>query len=657
MQPTPPVGSMNISMQEIFGMLVKLQEVEDANLKAILKLGELIVKMEKDRAQEKAQPSKVQVNEGETSGTVPFPTALEKPEKRPYGKKGPQAEDMWELFSQIKVNIPLVKLIKEVPVYAKFLKDMCIHKKHILSHLPKRISLPENVSSILMDALPLKMKDPGVPLISVDLGDVHIKRALLDLGASVNILPGQLFDKYEFGTMRSTYVILQLADKSTKIPRGMLSDVIIMVEEFYYPTDFLVLDTRQAANGEQLTIILGRRLLHRRDGDIVDIIDKLVQQYTPEVLQQEVMDVQEEGSAKYKEQQEEVERERERKEPAQLELKPLLAHLKYAFLGEKDTLPVILAANLTEEQEKELLKVLSKHKEAIGWTIADLKGISLTTCMHRIITEEGAKPARDTQRRLNPNLKEVVKKEVLKWLDAGIIYPISDSEWVSPTQTVPKKSGITVVDTKDGDKVSIRPVTGWRVCIDYRKLNAATSKDYFPLPFIDQIVEKVAGQKYYCFLDGYSGYNQIAIHPEDQAKTTFTCPYGTFAFRRMPFGLCNAPATFQRCMMAIFSDMIGDALEIFMDDFSIFGPTFKTCLCQLEKVLERCVESNLAPILKPPDWTQPFEIMGDASDYAAGAVQWVDRKLVQKDWKLELNIRSQMSSCWSLLELHGTRTM
>ena len=94
------------------------------------------------------------------------------------------------------------------------------------------------------------------------------------------------------------------------------------------------------------------------------------------------------------------------------------------------------------------------------------------------------------------------------------------------------------------------------------------------MPFIDQIIEKLAGQHFYCFLDGYSGYNQFAIHPDDQHKTTFTCPYGTFAFRRMPFGLCNAPATFQRCMMSIFSDMVGDSLEIFMDDFSIFGQTF-----------------------------------------------------------------------------------
>ncbi|MCQ7285329.1 RNA-directed DNA polymerase, partial [Salmonella enterica] len=102
-----------------------------------------------------------------------------------------------------------------------------------------------------------------------------------------------------------------------------------------------------------------------------------------------------------------------------------------------------------------------------------------------------------------------------------------------------------------------------------------------------------SGQKHYCFLDGYSGYNQIAIHPDDQHKTTFTCPYGTFAFRRMPFGLCNAPATFQRCMMSIFSDMVGESLEVFMDDFSIFGTSFDACLNELQKVLKRCVEKNL----------------------------------------------------------------
>ena len=190
-------------------------------------------------------------------------------------------------------------------------------------------------------------------------------------------------------------------------------------------------------------------------------------------------------------------------------------------------------------------------------------------------------------------MREVVKKEVIKWLDARIIYPISDSAWVSPTQVVPKKASIQVIKDESGEQIATRPVTGWRVCIDYRKLNAATSKDHFPLPFIDQIIEKLSGQKYYFFLAGYSGYNQITIHPDDQHKTTFTCPYGTFAFRRMPFGLCNAPATFQRCMMSIFTDMVGESLEVFMDDFSIFGPTYENCLNELEKVLKRCVETNL----------------------------------------------------------------
>ena len=174
-----------------------------------------------------------------------------------------------------------------------------------------------------------------------------------------------------------------------------------------------------------------------------------------------------------------------------------------------------------------------------------------------------------------------------------MIYPISDSSWVSPVQVVPKKGGMTVVKNDNNELIPTRTVTGWRICMDYRKLNKATRKDHFPLPFIDQMLDRLAGHDYYCFLDGYSGYNQIAIAPEDQEKTTFTCPYGTFAFRRMPFGLCNAPATFQRCMMAIFSDMVERIIEVFMDDFSVFGSSFDHCLNNLSKVLERYVETNL----------------------------------------------------------------
>ena len=141
-------------------------------------------------------------------------------------------------------------------------------------------------------------------------------------------------------------------------------------------------------------------------------------------------------------------------------------------------------------------------------------------------------------------MKEVIRKEVLKWLNVGFIYAISDSSWVSPVRVVPKKRGFIVIRNEKNEPIPIRTVTRWRVCIDYRKLNTITRKDHYPLPFIDLMLDMLARHPYFRFLDGYSGYNQISITLEDQEKTTFTCPYGTFAFRRMPFGLCNASTTF-----------------------------------------------------------------------------------------------------------------
>ncbi len=131
------------------------------------------------------------------------------------------------------------------------------------------------------------------------------------------------------------------------------------------------------------------------------------------------------------------------------------------------------------------------------------------------------------------------------------------------------------------------------MCIDYRRLNAVTRKDHFPLPFIDQMLERLAKHEFYCFLDGYSGYLQVPIAPEDMEKTTFTCPFGTYVYSRMPFGLCSAPATFQRCMMSIFSEFLEKFLEVFMDDFTIHGDTFDQCLENLKLVLKRCIKTNL----------------------------------------------------------------
>ncbi|GJR96299.1 reverse transcriptase domain-containing protein [Tanacetum coccineum] len=258
-------------------------------------------------------------------------------------------------------------------------------------------------------------------------------------------------------------------------------------------------------------------------------------------------------------------------EPPEVELKDLPPHLEYAFLEGNDKLPVIIAKDLKNEEKAALIEVLKSHKRAIAWKLSDIKGIDPEFCTHKILMEEDYEPTVQHQRRVNPKIHDVIKKEVEKLLDAGLIYPISDSPWVSPVHCVPKKGGMTVVKNDENDLIPTRLVTGWRVCIDYRKLNEATRKDHFPLPFMDQMLERLAGNQYYCFLDGFSGYFHIPIDPKDQEKITFTCPYEMFAYRRMPFGLCNAPGTFQRCMMAIFHDMIEKTMEVFMDDFSIFG--------------------------------------------------------------------------------------
>ncbi|GKC23600.1 reverse transcriptase domain-containing protein, partial [Tanacetum coccineum] len=212
----------------------------------------------------------------------------------------------------------------------------------------------------------------------------------------------------------------------------------------------------------------------------------------------------------------------------ELELKDLPPHLEYAFLEGTDKLVVIIAKDLKDKDKTALLKVLRSHKHAIAWKMSDIKGIDPKFCTHKILMEDNVKPK---------------------------------VPWVSPVHCVPKKGGITIIENDDNELIPTRLITGWCVCIDYRKLNDATRKDHFPLPFMDQMLERLAVNEWYCFLDGFSGYIQIPIDPKDQEKTTFTCPYRTFAYRRMPFGLFNAPGTFQRCMMAIFHDMIEETME------------------------------------------------------------------------------------------------
>jgi hypothetical protein len=227
-------------------------------------------------------------------------------------------------------------------------------------------------------------------------------------------------------------------------------------------------------------------------------------------------------------------------------------------------------------QEEQLIALLKKYHKSFAWEYTDMQGIHPETCTHHIYTDDNMRPLRQPQRRMNPMLKEVVKEELQKLLKVGFIYPISDSQWVSPLVVVPKKNG------------------KWRICVDYREINKETLRDHFPLPFIDQVLDALARKRYFSFLDGFSGYNQINIALEDQDKTTFTCPWGTCAYKVLPFGLCNAPTTFQSAVLAIFVDLIHECVEVYMDDFSVHGNSFDNSLKILEKVLTRCIETNLS---------------------------------------------------------------
>nr|GEZ39055.1 reverse transcriptase domain-containing protein [Tanacetum cinerariifolium] len=283
-------------------------------------------------------------------------------------------------------------------------------------------------------------------------------------------------------------------------------------------------------------------------------------------------------------------------EPPELELKELPSHLEYAYLEGVDKLPVIISKDLKVDEKEALLKVLKSHKRAIAWKITNIKGIDPRFCTHKILMEEDYKPDVQSQRWVNPKIHEVIKKEVIKLLDAGMIYLISNSPWVSPIHCVPKKGGITIVENENNELIPTRLVTGWRVYIDYRKLNDATRKDHFPLLFMDQM-----------------------------------------------------------CMMAIFHDMIEKTMEVFMDDFSVVEDSFSSCLSHLDTMLQRfiqdfskiskpmthlleketpflfskdCIDAFEtlkkklieAPILVVLDWNLPFELMCDASNFAIGTV-------------------------------------
>nr|GFB87270.1 reverse transcriptase domain-containing protein [Tanacetum cinerariifolium] len=443
--------------------------------------------------------------------------------------------------------------------------------------------------------------------------------------------PLSIWKKLRLPTLNDTKMVLELADRTISKPTGVAENVFVKVSKFYFPADFIILDF---VADPRVPLILGRPFLSTAhalidvyEGEItlrhddqsltlkcgdtpsifynnleslnkVNLIDATCEEYSQVVLGF-TDDFSTEVSSPFDEPI--VSSSLQNLMPFDasdfllleeadafiaIDDEPISSNINATYYDPEGDI-LILEALLNNDTEP-----LSNQKDYLPTLHNDLKVIEPKTQSEE---DEPPKvelkelpphleyaflehsPKVQSQRRVNPKIHDVIKKEVEKLLDAGLIYPISDSPWVSPIHCVPKKGGMTVIKNDENELVPTRLVTGWRVCIDYRKLNEATRKDHFPLPFMDQMLERLAGNEYYCFLDGFSGYFQILIDPKDQEKTTFACPYRTFAYKRMPFGLCNAPGTFQRCMMEIFHDMIERTMEVFMDDFSVFGNSFSTC--------------------------------------------------------------------------------
>nr|GEV98052.1 reverse transcriptase domain-containing protein [Tanacetum cinerariifolium] len=560
-----------------------------------------------------------------------------------------QMEKFFQIFKDLHFDISFADALLLMPKFASTIKSLLTNKDKLFELA--KILLNENYSAMLLKKLLEKLGDPGKFLIPCDFSGMDVCHALADLGASINLMPLSIWKKLSLPELTPTQMTLELADRSITHPKGVAEDVFVKVGKFHFSTDFVVVDFEA---DPRVPVILGRSFLRtgraliefyreeitlRVNNEVVtfnlnqttrysstyddlsvnqiDIIDVAREEYAQKIhgfsnnsssgnptstfepilfdsslsltpfkrsdfileeidayhkdesvsLEINHVDCDPEGDICLIEkllnddpfqlplmdlkQGEVIKAKSLIEKPLEIELKELPSHLEYAYLEGVDKLPVIISKYLKVDEKEALLKVLKSHKRAIAWKIIDIKGI-----------------------------------------DPRFYKPVVP--WVSPIHCVPKKGGLTVVEDENNELIPTWLVTGWRVCIDYRKLNDATRKDHFPLPFMDQMLERLAGNEFYCFLDRFSGYFQILINPSNQEKTTFTGPYGTFAYRIMPFGLCNAH--FSKIARRITHLLEKETPFVFSKD----------CIDAFENLKKKLTE---APILVVPDWNLPFKLM------------------------------------------------
>nr|GEZ38745.1 reverse transcriptase domain-containing protein [Tanacetum cinerariifolium] len=568
--------------------------------------------------------SKPDVPRTQMKPSIAYPSRLN--DQKLIEKATSQMEKFFQIFHDLHFDISFADALLLMPKFSSTIKSLLANKDKLFELA--KVPLNKNCSAMLLKKLPEKLEDPGKFLIPCDFPGMEVCHALSDLGAIINLMPLSIWKKLSLPELTPTRMTLELADRSITRPKGVAEDVFVKVRKFHFLTDFVVVDfeadprvplilgrsflrTGRAlidvygeeitlrVNDESITFNLNQTMRYSLTYDDtsvnkVDVIDVACEDFVQDVLDfhkvpivkassptltpfgesdfflEEIKDFLNDDSipigvensvydlegdilflekllnedpfqfppmdlkvAKESKEKSSV------KEPPELELKELPSHIEYAFLEDSNKLPVIIGKNLKVDEREALINVLKSHKRAITWKISNIKGIDLRFCTHKVLIEDDYKAAVQSQRR------------------------------VSPIHYVPKKGGMTLVANENNELIPTRLVTGWRVCIDYRKLNDAIMKDHFPLPFMDQMLERLAGNEFYCFLDGFSGiFLKIAR------------PMTHLLEKETPF---------------VFS---------------------KECIEAFNTLKKKLTEAS---ILVVPDWNLPFELMCDASDYAIGS--------------------------------------
>nr|GEZ61496.1 DNA-directed DNA polymerase [Tanacetum cinerariifolium] len=500
---------------------------------------------------ENIQPPSVQIHEKDkepidkpfvvpkTKTDLPYPSRLAKEKLRK--KDDILAAKFMEIFRDLHFELSFADALVYMPKFAPMFK-MFLNNKDKLIELTKT-PLNENCSAVVLKKLPEKLGDPGRFLIPYFIVDPRVPlilgRPFLSTAyALIDVYKGEIILRHDEQSLTlkcgdtpsisyNNFESLNKVDLIDATCEEYSQEVLEFFDvvasgnptPYYDPivsnssstltpfdeSDFLLLEEADAfiaIDDEPISPEIDATY-YESEGDILILEALLNSDPLPPLPNQKDYFLKIHKDLKVIEPKE---NKSSNDEPPEVELKELPPHLEYAFLGDDNKWPVIISKDLSVDEKTALIKVLKSQKQAIAWKLIDIKGIDPEFCSHKILLEKDYEPMVQSQRRVNPKIHDVIKKEVEKLLDVGLIYPISDSPWVSPVHCVPKKRGMTMVTNDENELVPTRLMTGWRVCIDYRKLNEATWKDHFPLPFMDQMLERLAGNEYYCFLDGFSGY-------------------------------------------------------------------------------------------------------------------------------------------------------